>query len=147
MEETVISKNAELIVAMRNGISETLEVIKVIGEDLVSSADLLRNEESERVFTSLSDGLENLANLMDFVREIKRGIGHLGGDALSADLLSCWDRSLTLFKEMLSAFENRDWITVADLIQYEIYPLLEEGHKGLTGLLQQLDSIECQKKP
>lgn len=138
MEETVISKDAELIEAMRNGIIESLEIIKAMGEDLANCSSLLRVEQSERVFTALSDGLENLGHLMDFVQEIKRGIDHLKGRDISAEPLSCWDKSLGLFKEMLSAFENKDWITVADLIQYETCPLLEEGRKGLTELLQQL---------
>lgn len=142
MEETVISKNAELIEAMRNGIIESLEIIKVMGEELINCSSLLRVEQSERVFISLSDGLENLGNTVEFIKEIKRGVGYLRGCDISAEPLSCWDKSLSLFKEMLSAFENKDWITVADLIQYETYPLLEEGRKGLTELLQQLNAIE-----
>lgn len=147
MEETVISKDGELVEAMRNGIRETLEIIENMGEDLTNCSSLLRVEQSERVFISLSGGLENLGHLMDFIQEIKRGIGHLKGRDISAEPLSCWDKSLSLFKEMLSAFENKDWITVADLIQYETYPLLEEGRKGLTELLQQLNSIGGQKGP
>lgn len=140
MEETVVAKNAELIEAMRNGLRVTMESIEIIDENMASCSSLLRVEQTERVFHALSEGLENLSHLVEFIKEVKRGIGHLKECDITIESLVCWDKSLSLFEEMLAAFENKDWITVADLIQYEIHPLLTEGRKGLAQLLQQLDS-------
>jgi len=128
------AKDAELLSAMRKGITEALGIIGEIGDGLLGCSDLLRVEQTDKVFIDLSEWIKNLGCLMDFIKELKRGVGYLKGVGTSTEPLLCWDRSFNVFEEMLSAFENKDWITLADLIQYELHPLLVEGEKGLSEL-------------
>lgn len=128
-------KNDELIDAIRKGLTEIPGIVGAINNELMECANLLRVEESERTFVALTESIKDLNQLIEFVKELKIAVGQLKGIDIPGEIFSCWDRSLNVFKEMLSAIENKDWITLSDLIQYEIYPLLEEGGKGLAEVL------------
>ncbi len=127
-------KEIELVNAMKKGICEAVGIVREVGKGLMGCAHLLRVEQTERVFTALSEGIKDLSHLIDFIKELKSGMEHLKGSNVSMEPLLCWDRSLNVFEEMLSAFERKDWITLSDLIQYELHPLLIEGEKGLSDL-------------
>jgi len=143
MENNVVKKDVELVEALRKGISEADGIVTEIGDGLLDCVNLLRSEQSDEVFMALSEGIRNLDHLMGFVREVKRGIGHLRlrGYDISMDSFACWDDSLTIFRDMLSAFETRDWVTLSDLIQYELPPLLREGRKGLSEISERLQEF------
>jgi hypothetical protein len=138
MEIGDTKKEDDLLNAIRNGVTEANTVIEDIGNGLVECARLLRVEQSERSSAALSEGVKNLNHLVDFIKELKRGIGHLKGFNVPPDIFSCWDKSVGLFNEMFSAIEGKDWITLADLIEYELHPLLAEGKKGLSELHERL---------
>ncbi len=138
-----MKRDEELVKAIRKGITEADEIVTEIEDGLQDCVNLLRTEQSDRVFTALSEGLKNLNHLMDFIREVKKGIEHLRlkGHDISMEPFACWDNSLDIFREMLSAFETRDWVTLSDLIQYELPPLFEEGKKGLSEIRERLQEI------
>ena len=138
-----MKRDAELVKAIQKGIAEADDIVTEIGEGLLECVNLLRTEQSDRVFMALSEGLKNLNHLMDFIREVRKGIEHLRhkGYDIPMEPFACWDNSLDIFKEMLSAFETRDWVTLSDLIQYELPPLFEEGRKGLSEIRERLQEI------
>jgi len=143
MEDDDMKRDAELVKAIQKGITEADEIVTEIGDKLLDCVNLLRTEQSDRVFKELSEGIKNLNHLMDFIREVKKGIEHLRlkGYDISMEPFACWDNSLDIFREMLSAFENRDWVTLSDLIQYELPPLFEEGKKGLSEITERLQEV------
>lgn len=134
----IACEKTELVNALKNGIAEAIDITEEISDRLLDCSCLLRVEHSEEVFNSLLEGINNLSDLIDFIRELKKGMEALRGYAAMEPLLSSWDGSLGVFKEMLSAFESKDWITLSDLIQYELHPLLLEGKKGLSELNETL---------
>ncbi len=138
-----MKNDVELMKAVRTGITEADKIVTEIGDRLLDCVNLLRTEQSDRVFVELSEGIKNLNHLIDFIREVKKGIEHLRfkGYDISMEPFACWDNSLDIFREMLSAFETRDWVTLSDLIQYELPPLFEEGKKGLSEIKERLQEI------
>lgn len=128
-------KREGLLTAIKDGVINTCEVIDQICSNLMDCANFLRVEPGEKVFNNLSGLMDNLSDLMEFIRELKGSLEKL---EISWETSSSWDRSLDIFKDMLSAFENKDWITLSDLIQYELVPLLNEGNKGLSELKDKL---------
>ncbi len=126
--ETAARDNGPVLVdAIYNGIIETQEVVAEIGDNLLECANKLRIEQSEAVFTGLSAGFDDLTSLIDFVGSLNRGLDELSsGDGWKRKLL-CWDKTLSVFEEMHASFEREDWITLSDLIEYELRPLLQEG--------------------
>ena len=131
-------KEDELLIAVKKGVTGTTEIVDEMGNRLMECARLLRVEQSEMVFTALSEEIDNISQLVEFIKELKGGLGHLKGINIPPETFSCWDNSVGLFKEMLSAFEGKDWITLADLIEYELNPLFLEGKKGLSELNERL---------
>lgn len=127
-------KKEELMKVLINGVEEVEGLAGEIRERLLRAAKGLRVEQSEETFRSLSTGIENLKDLMAFLEQMKEGLKCLKDLSIPEDRLKCWDRSVELFQDMLSAFEMKDWITVADLIEYELSPLLEEGERSLKEL-------------
>ncbi|GMT48352.1 MAG: hypothetical protein IEMM0007_1918 [bacterium] len=138
-----MKKDVELVKAVQKGITETDEIVTEIGDRLLDCVNLLRTDQSERVFMALSEEIKNLNQLMDFIREVRKGVEHLRlkGYDISMEPFACWDNSLDIFREMLSAFETKDWVTLSDLIQYELPPLFEEGKKGLFEIKERLQEI------
>ncbi len=132
------TQELQLLNAIRDGIDGTREVVAEISERLLDSAGRLRVEQSESTFSRLSQDIENLSHLMEFIQELKRGIEQLKNIGSRVDVsmgsMSCWDRLLDVLKEMLQTFEHQDWIMLADLIQYELHPLLSDGEKNLSEL-------------
>ena len=126
-----VKKKEELLTAIKDGIISACESIGQISGRLMACANSLRIEQTEKVFNDISVLMDNLSNLMDFVRELRNGMEQL---EYSSESLSSWNKSIDIFKEMLSAFEGKDWITLADLIEYELNPLLLEGKNGLSEL-------------
>jgi len=137
------NRDMEIVSSIKKSVIEVTGIVKEIGDSLSEAASLLKIEQSEQVFRSLSDGMDNLNHLMDFVRELKSGIEHLRlkGYDISIEPLLIWDNFLDVFREMLSAFESQDWITLADLIQYEIKPLLADGENSLADLQKNLQAL------
>ncbi len=135
-------KQIALLEALKKGITEVGDLISIASEGLVQCATLLRVDQSEKVFSNLSEGLKSLNAIIDFIVQVEKGIDQLNtqGYNISKDSLACWGKSIPVFEEMLSAFESKDWVTVCDLIQYEIDPLLKEGEQGLKSLLEILNT-------
>ncbi len=137
-------RDMELMDSIKKSVAGATGIVKEIGDSLSETASLLRIEQSEQVFRSLSDGMDNLNHLMDFIRELKSGIEilRLKDYDISIEPLLIWDNFLDVFREMLSAFESQDWITLADLIQYEIKPLLTDCENSLTDLQNNLQALQ-----
>ena len=130
------TNNDELKKVLLKEINSAMEVLRQITEGFTDCANSLRVEQNERVFTQLSELIKNLNLFVDFIKELKTGIDHLNasGCALPVEPLIHWDKSLELFKNMLESFEGSDWVTLCDLIQYELIPMLTEGDIKLTNL-------------
>jgi hypothetical protein len=130
------TNNDELKKVLLKEINSAMEVLRQITEGFTDCANSLRVEQNERVFTQLSELIKNLNLFVDFIKELKTGIDHLNasGCALPVEPLIHWDKSLELFKNMLESFEGSDWVTLCDLIQYELIPMLTEGDIKLINL-------------
>ncbi|MBI5575347.1 MAG: hypothetical protein HY896_03170 [Deltaproteobacteria bacterium] len=125
-------RQGELLEKLVEGVDGALGTVGEIDKRLVACSKLLRVGDDADTFTALSSCISNLGDLFDLVREIRNGTSVLKTRSVPADAFASWEKSVDLFREMLTAFEGKDWITLADLIQYEISPLLAEGEKDLT---------------
>ncbi|NOY65176.1 MAG: hypothetical protein GXO97_07275 [Nitrospirae bacterium] len=140
-EENRDEKREVLLNAIKKGITEVEGLIGIAAEGLYKCAADLRVEQSEEVFQNLSRGMKSLNAIVDFITHVDKGIDQLNemGMSISKEPLKKWGESLNIFEDMLSAFESNDWVTVCDLIQYEIDPLLKDGQQGLKELLFELE--------
>ena len=128
----------ELLNVLRRGVSESVQLVEEMQKDFKQCSSKIRMEQDEPVFNELSQNFTNLTYLIGFLEEVKKGVVYLDGFNVPEAPFSCWENSLSLFNEMYDSFQNRDWITLADLIEYELDPLLQTGKDGLIELKEQL---------
>jgi hypothetical protein len=143
MNETKVkSEQPELLAAIKNSISDARQVIKELAEVFAERIQPLRLEESEAVFNDLTQNICDLQGLMNFLTELKDGMHYFEGFGLPSDPISSNEAGLKLFKEMLASMESKDWIMLADLIEYELSPLLVQEEEWLGKLDEKLVDYE-----
>jgi hypothetical protein len=143
MNETKVkSEQPELLAAIKNSISDARQVIKELAEVFAERIQPLRLEESEAVFNDLTQNICDLQGLMNFLTELKDGMHYFEGFGLPSDPISSNEAGLKLFKEMLASMESKDWIMLADLIEYELSPLLIQEEEWLGKLDEKLVDYE-----
>lgn len=125
----------ELLKAIRDSIGDARSAVKELASSFTNNVRTLRLEESENVFAHLTQNIQDLECFLRFISELKEGIGFFDRFGLPDDPISVTNSGLTLFQEMHTAFETRDWIMLSDLIEYELSPLLlkEEAWLGSLG--------------
>jgi len=143
MNETKVkSEQPELLAAIKNSISDARQVVKELAEVFAERIQPLRLEESESVFNDLTQNICDLQGFMEFLTELKDGMDYFEGFGLPSDPISSNEEGLKLFKEILASMESKDWIMVADLIEYELSPLLIQEEEWLGKLDEKLVDYE-----
>lgn len=131
-------RQVELQGKIREGVEAAISVVGEIDAALLDCSKRLRLDPSNETFSALSLGISNLGDLVALVQEIRKGIDHLESRPVPGDAFASLEKSVDLFREMNAAMERKDWVSLADLIQYELSPLLGEGKKefeAVRGLL------------
>jgi len=138
----VKSEQPELLVAIKNSIGDARQVVKELSEVFSERIQPLRLEESEAVFNDLTQNICDLQGLMEFLSELKEGMHYFEEFGLQSDPISSNGQGLNLFREMLQSMESKDWIMLADLIEYELSPLLMHEEEWLGKLEEKLEDYE-----
>ncbi|MGC8529320.1 MAG: hypothetical protein ACP5OP_03880 [Leptospirillia bacterium] len=87
-------------------------------------------------------GLEGIVATQVLVEEVGRIERHAGHDTFRLYFIEENDRIDSLLSGMLGAQENQDWILLADLVEYEILPILQRGRKkAAEALARQVDLL------
>ena len=134
----VMSEQPELMAAIKNSIGDARQVVKELAGVFTEKIQPLRLEESESVFNDLTQNIYDLQGLMEFISELRDGIHYYEEFGLASDPISSDEAGLKLFKEMLVSMESRDWVMLADLIEYELSPLLIQEEDWLGKLDEKL---------
>lgn len=132
------ARESELVNVLKEGLDDAVWSAGSIGNRLLESSDRLRIDHDEGTFRMLSEEIGNLGCLVDLVDGLRKGANCLQTSSVGPDLFGSWGRSLALFQEMLSALERKDWILLADLIRYELRPVLEKGEMELAAFRKSL---------
>ncbi len=131
-------RQIELLAKIREGVENALAVVGEIDRRLLACSSRLRVDLSDGTFTALSSEISNLDAFVALVQEIRNGLAHLASRPVPADAFASLEKALSLFQQMQAAMEGKDWVTLADLIQYELSPLLADGEKDLSGIRDRL---------
>ena len=132
----------ELFAAIKNSIGDARQVVQELADVFTERIQPLRLEESEAVFNDLTQNIYDLQGLMEFLKELKEGMDFYEGFSLPTDPISSNNNGLNLFKEMLASMESRDWVMLADLIEYELSPMLMNQSEWLGKLDEKLENYE-----
>jgi hypothetical protein len=133
----------ELYNVIRDSIEDARYSAKKLAQVFSDTIQPLRLEESEGVFLDLMQNLQDLECFMDFIGELKVGLSYFNDFGLTSDPISSENSGLSLFKEMHSAMESKDWIMLSDLIEYELSPLLVKEDEWLGVLSEKIRDHPC----
>lgn len=122
-------EKAELKEALTATLKESDEAAASIAERVLACAQALRTNPGPETLNLVASAAEDLGSLAELVRNMR--VSSLGLGLASGDPFSAWDTSVVHFSDMVAAFGRQDWGALADLLQYEIHPLLLDTRKGL----------------
>jgi hypothetical protein len=94
------------------------------------------------VFLNLSQNIQELDCFIDFITKLKEGMRYYENFGLMADPLSSHNAGIDIFREMHAALESKDWIMLADLIEYELSPLLIREDEWLGALNEKIVNVD-----
>lgn len=87
-------------------------------------------------------GLEGIVATQVLVEEVGRIERQAGHDSFRLSFIEESDRIDSILSGMLGAQENQDWILLADLVEYEILPILQRGRgKASEALSRQVEIL------
>ncbi len=96
--------------------------IDEITAGLKESAELYRVADEQEANLNFVKVITALRDFINFITQLKR-VNIINWDNL--DLEDDYDKLIKLIDEMLDVQEDEDWILLADLIEYELSPLME----------------------
>ena len=103
-----------------------------------------RKEETGGVYMQ---GLEGIVATQVLVEEVGRIERQAGNDTFRLCFIEENDRIDSILSGMLGAQENQDWILLADLVEYEILPILQRGRgKAAEALARQIDVLRGENR-
>jgi len=117
----------------REALDSLNEFIPRITEQVIAAAEGFRTGQERTASEIYCQVLDGLQMMMHTERLIHRSLNsetaefNEKGNGKSAST----DKLTTLIEEMLNAQERGDWILLADLLEYELAPFLEEDLSGL----------------
>lgn len=129
------------IETIRRPLEKAAELLRGMGDYLgrlydgaAGVADKFRmgsEEEANSLLAKVLDGLGVFTELVDTVKKLSKTdlaqISDEGGESLT----SKEDRTLKTLKELETAQTNKDWVLVADVLEYDLAPLMNEWRRML----------------
>jgi len=138
-----ISGKTAILEVIRNSLGDARDTVSALDESLMENVKRLRVESSEYVFTNLMQDIRDLQCLMEFLGELKAGMVHFDDFGIGDDPITAEGAGVKVFREMNSAFASGDWVTLSDLIEYELSALLKKEESWLQELQQKVESYEA----
>jgi len=90
-----------------------------MNNDLVSYIESFAQEVAELGHSVRTENLENVENINSFAEKISHIADTISNRNLTESLSMC-------YRNMIAAYESRDAVTLADILEYEILHALEK---------------------
>jgi len=137
--QTVALKTMTYVELARFGLERAVLLVPEVMRQVEISAEHFRfkpQEEANRTYATCLDDLQLLVEVMDQLLKLQHGLVsnryHAEQDALGNSLHNL----AAVTGELLMAYRKDDVMVVADVLTYELLPLLEDIHQALQTLLR-----------
>jgi len=113
----IVDKNIEnadaYLIRLIPGIEKSVELFRMGNE-----------QEANQFFINIIDGVDWLSQVLDMILEAKA----ISPDAVfdGKSIQERRDNLITFTQQMVDANKNKDWVLLADLLEYEILPYYQE---------------------
>ncbi len=120
---------------IHDGLTQAAEYINRLVPGIKQIAELFRMGDlmgAQNGFTTLIDGLHWFILILEGPIEIMKL-------AKSDEFINCENRFATVLEKMGSAQEREDWVELADIMEYELVPAVEDSRKVIDELLGEVN--------
>jgi|Deesub1362A_J573_1020465.scaffolds.fasta_scaffold01772_7 hypothetical protein len=117
---------AEVLKAIKNSIGDAKQIINELIRAFEDNVKILRAEQNAYVFNNFVQNIRDLQCVFEYIGELNAGIRYLDQQGIRPDPISSKNFGIDILKEINGAFTSCDWVLLADLIEYELIPLLSE---------------------
>jgi len=117
---------AEIRSAIKNSIGDARQILGELISAFENNVKILRVEQNAYVFNNFIQNIRDLQCLLEYIGELNTGIRCLDIQEIRPDPISSKNFGMDILKEINGAFTSCDWVLLADLIEYELIPLLSE---------------------
>jgi hypothetical protein len=118
----IVDKNIEnadaYLIKLIPGIEKSIELFRMGNE-----------QEANQFFINIIDGVDWLSQVLDMILEAKAISPSAVFDGKS--IQERRDNLITFTQQMVDANKNKDWVLLADLLEYEILPYYQEWYNLL----------------
>jgi hypothetical protein len=114
-DKVITESLAELDRELRNALASSPEIIR-----------LLENRKEEDAYDRLAQLLESIRIFFTIFSEDLGWVEPADAEISRKEFSAALERGLT---QLMGAQESRNWVSVSDVLQYEITPILESWHK------------------
>ncbi len=139
MESVGSRKSTDVLTIIRKALADSSGHINALECTFRRCACNLRVGASSQTLRELTDAIANLALLAELVGQLRSGLlaAKMGGAFFSR-----WQgpASAEAFQGIVTALEGKDWVFLADLLEYEISPLMAETQKEMSLLSERLEA-------
>lgn len=125
---------------LRESLRSLAEYLPRLTAGLEKAAELFQQgdlQSANEIFIKAAEGLEWVIHLFVFLERnyllLQERVPALEPVAFTGELGG-------KLKELLAAWENRDYVLVGDLLNYELVPFLEKVHAEVTKVVEKIDS-------
>jgi hypothetical protein len=105
----------ELDLELKNALESSGEIVR-----------LLENRNEEEAYNRLAQLLDSIRTFSPIFSEDLEWVEPQGAEISRKEFSAVLERSLT---QLISAQENRYWVAICDVLEYEITPILESWQK------------------
>ncbi|PIU68749.1 MAG: hypothetical protein COS84_00615 [Armatimonadetes bacterium CG07_land_8_20_14_0_80_40_9] len=123
------------------GVLDSLTILPKINESLREAVRLIQTGSQEKGLNLLAEALEGL----NWFNVVIQGVEKVLGIELSSfsikgvDLLKKREELVEVLRKALSSFQNRDFVNLGDLIEYELAPQIESWLEVIPDLIKEVD--------
>ena len=129
----------DVLTTVRKALADGSESVKALECTFRRCACSLRVGATSQTLRDLTEAIANLALLAELVGQLRNGL--LAAKVEGAPF-SNWQGSASTeaFQGLVAALEGKDWVFLADLLEFEICPLMAETEREMSLLGERLEA-------
>ncbi len=125
-----------------NNVNNAMEYLNLLIPGVEKTSELFRTKSSEEANKSYLECIEGLTWFQEVIENVKialkQGPSETSLDSKNAEEFQ--KRLVSLTKELTDAQSKKDWVMLADLLEYELAPFLEEWRSLLPSFVKAIQN-------
>ena len=119
---------------LHRSLEDGATLLDMIRSQCIETADQIRGGLANEAAKNLSGLLDRISLFMDYISEVLRFVeSSFEGFEASDNIEEFLSKSVAISKSILASQEKEDYVSLADLLEYELAPHIENWREFITG--------------